>query len=264
MNVSVRVSVFLLALGLSCSLLTSRVDATEPDYARETRLANQIVDMILDGDPVWLEANAHEFLGIYTEADEPRAAVLILHGRGFHPDWADAVNPLRVGLVEHGYSTLSLQMPVLDKEAKYYDYVPIFDFAHARIDAGINFLRDAGYRKIVLLAHSCGVHMAMDWMADHGDDSIDAYIGLGMGATDFGQPMRKPFPLVQMRVAVLDLYGANEYPAVIRGAGERKAMIETAGHPRSQQLVLPGADHYFTNQGGPLVSTVAAWLERLE
>ena len=133
MSASVRISVriFLLALGLGCSLLVPRVDASEPDYARETRLANQIVDMILDGDPVWLEADAHEFLSIYTEADEPRAAVLILHGRGFHPDWADAVNPLRVGLVEHGYSTLSLQMPVLDKEAKYYDYVPIFDFAHA-------------------------------------------------------------------------------------------------------------------------------------
>jgi hypothetical protein len=266
MNVSVRISVplVLLILGLSCSLLTSQIDAAEPDYARETRLADQIVDMILDGDPVWLEANAHEFLGIYTEADEPRTAVLILHGRGFHPDWADAVNPLRVGLVEHGYSTLSLQMPVLDKEAKYYDYVPIFDFAHARIDAGIDFLRDAGYRKIVLLAHSCGVHMAMDWITLHRDDSIDAFIGLGMGATDFGQPMRKPFPLAQMRVAVLDLYGANEYPAVIRGADERKALIETAGHPRSQQRVLPGADHYFTDQGDPLVSTVAAWLERLE
>jgi hypothetical protein len=261
---NVRVRLVLVALGLSCSLLAPRIDAAEPDYARETRLANQIVDMILDGDPVWLEANTHEFLGIYTVADEPRAAVLILHGRGFHPDWADAVNPLRVGLVEHGYSTLSLQMPVLDKEAKYYDYVPIFDFAHARIDAGIDFLRDAGYRKIVLLAHSCGVHMAMDWIADRRDDSIDAFIGLGMGATDFGQPMRKPFPLGQMRVAVLDLYGANEYPAVIHGAGERQAMIETAGHPRSQQLVLPGADHYFTDQGDALVSTVADWLERLE
>ena len=51
-----------------------------PTMKREARLAEQIVDMILDGDPVWLEADQREFLGIYTEADESRAAVLILHG----------------------------------------------------------------------------------------------------------------------------------------------------------------------------------------
>jgi len=49
----------------------------QPDYAREQRLKEQIVDAILDGDPVDLEADGREFLGIYTEADEPRGAVLI-------------------------------------------------------------------------------------------------------------------------------------------------------------------------------------------
>ncbi len=87
--------------------------ASEPDFARETRLADEIVDIILDGDPVWLKADGREFLSIYTEADDSSAAVVILHGGGFHRGWADAINPLRVGLVERGYSTLSLEMPVL-------------------------------------------------------------------------------------------------------------------------------------------------------
>ena len=252
------------ALLLGCALPASRVDAAQPDYARETRLANQIVDMIMDGDAVWLEANQREFLGIFTSADDAVTGVLILHGRGYHPDWADVVNPLRVGLVEHGYSTLSLQMPVLGKEAKYYDYVPIFRFAHARIDAGIRFLRDRGYRRVILLAHSCGVHMAMDWVRERGDASIDAFIGLGMGATDYAQPMRQPFPLATMRVAVLDMYGAEEFPGVKRGAAQRKAMMESAGHPKSRQLVLANADHYFTDQGEAVVSAVAGWLKSLE
>ena len=245
-------------------MLAARVDAAEPDFERETRLANQIVDMILDGEPVWLEANQHEFLGIYTEAEQPGTAVIILHGRGFHPDWADAVNPLRVGLVEFGYSTLSLQMPVLEKDATYYDYEPIFRFAHQRIEAGIRYLRDSGHQRVILLAHSCGAHMAMDWIRERGDGDIDGYIGLGMGATDFGQPMRRPFPLEQMQVAVFDLYGAEEYPAVKRGAPERKAMIESAGNPKSAQAILPQANHYFTDQGDALVEAVANWLDRLE
>jgi hypothetical protein len=255
---------FFVVLTLITAFMPLRLAASEPDYERESRLAEQIVDMILDGDPVWLEANGREFLGIYTEADDARAAVVILHGRGFHPDWADTVNPLRVGLAELGYNTLSIQMPVLEKDSSYYDYVPIFDFAHARIEAGIRYLRDHDNSKIVLLAHSCGVHMSMDWIRDKGDRGIDAYIGLGMGATDYKQPMREPFPLAQMQVPVLDLYGANEYPAVMRGAPERKAMIEAAGNARSRQAMLPEADHYFTDQGDALVSAVADWLEQLE
>ena len=238
--------------------------AAQPDYEREARLAEQIVDMILDGDPIWLEADQREFLSIYTEADDSRAAVLILHGRGFHPDWADAINPLRVGLVERGYSTLALQMPVLEKDAKYYDYIPVFGFAHARIEAGLRFLRENGHRKVILLAHSCGVHMAMDWIGENGDDSIDAYVGLGMGATDYGQPMRKPLPLAQMQVAVLDLYGVDEFPAVLRAAPERQAMLEAGGHEQSRQLMLPKANHYFTDQGEALVAAVADWLDQLK
>ncbi len=253
-----------IVLALIAVIAPFRLAAAQPDYERESRLAGEIVDMIFDGEPVWLEAGGREFLGIYTEADDARAAVVILHGRGFHPDWADAVNPLRVGLAELGYNTLSLQMPVLEKDSSYYEYLPIFEFAHARIESGIRFLRDNGNSRIVLLAHSCGVHMSMDWIRHSGDGAIDAYIGLGMGATDYRQPMPEPFPLASMQVPVLDLYGANEYPAVIRGAPERKSMIEQAGNVHSRQLVLPQADHYFTDQGDALVSSVADWLGQLE
>jgi len=238
--------------------------AADPDYEREARLADEIVDVILDGDPEWLEADGREFLSIYTEAEDSAVAVIILHGRGFHPDWADTVNPLRVGLVERGYSTLSLQMPVLAKDAKYYDYVPIFHHAHARIEAGIRFLRDNGHAKVVLLAHSCGVHMAMDWIRTKNDRNIDAFIGLGMGATDYQQPMHQAFPLDWMHVPILDLYGEQDYPAVIRLAPGRKNMIDQAGHDKSRQMVLPAADHYFTDQGDALVGTVADWLDQLE
>jgi pimeloyl-ACP methyl ester carboxylesterase len=67
-----------------------------------------------------------------------------------------------------------------------------------------------------------------------------------------------------MQVPVLDLYGAEEFPAVIRMAPERKAMIKTAGHANSRQVVLPDANHYFTDQDDPLVAEVADWLDQLE
>lgn len=246
----------LLAFGVSA--------ATEPDFARELRMADEIVDSILDGDAEWLNDGDRDFLSIYTEAEPSTAAVLILHGRGFHPDWADAINPLRVGLSEKGFSTLSLQMPVLDKSAKYYDYVPIFPYAYPRIEAGVRFLREQGHSRVILLAHSCGVHMAMSWLAQKERADIDGFVGLGMGATDYRQPMQQSFPLDKLIFPILDLYGTEDYPAVKRKAEQRLAAMAKAGNPYSRQQTLAGANHYFTDQSEPLVTAVGNWLAGLD
>ena len=248
--------ILLLVVGLALA------DA-QPDYAREQRLKEQIVDAILDGDPVDLEADGHSFLGIYTEADEPRGAVLILHGRGFHPDWADVVNPLRVGLAEQGWNTLSIQLPVLGKEAKYYDYVPIFEHAVPRIRAALDFLREQGNDRIVLIAHSCGAHMAMQYVRELGEAGFDAFVGIGMGATDYRQPMLEPFPLERMKKPILDLYGSDDYPAVQRLAALRQQQMKDWAHPDYSQRKLQDANHYFTDRGDLLLEAIADWLDRL-
>ncbi len=247
-------------LGLALSLFQPLMAS---DLAREQRMADEIVDAILDGDPEMLEANGKEFLTIYTEADEPKGAVIVMHGRGFHPDWVDAVQPLRVGLVESGWSTLALQMPVLEKSAKYYDYEPIFPEAIPRIEAGVQFLKDAGFKKIIFVAHSCGAHMAMEYVRQKGDGAFDAYVGIGMGATDYKQPMRQPFPLDKITKPMLDVYGEEDYPAVHRLAPVRLQQIKDAGHAKSKQVKIPKANHYFTDQGEPLTEVVAEWLDTL-
>lgn len=257
--------VFLL-LGFS-----SAVQAELADLQREKRLADEIVDSIIDGDPVFLEAEGHEFLSIYTEADEVqderKRAVVILHGRGFHPDWQDTVNPLRVGLAEAGWNTLSVQMPVLEKEAKYYDYVPLFPESLPRIDAAVRYARDQGNEHVVLIAHSCGVHMAMAWV-DAGLDGrpsekIDALVGIGMGATDHKQYMKKPLPLDKLKVPVLDVYGENDYPGIINKAAERIDMIRSAGNDSSGQLVIPESNHYHADKGEELTAAISEWLDSL-
>lgn len=229
-------------------------------------MASEIVDSILDGEPVTLEADGQEFLGIFTEADEPRGSVLVLHGRGFHPDWPTVVQPLRVGLAEQGWNTLSIQLPVLEKQAKYFDYVPIFPYAIPRIEAALDFLEKNSRRPIVIVAHSCGSHMAQHWINEKGEEALrrfDGYVGIGMGATDYRQPMVEPFALDKMKMPVLDLYGEEDYPAVLRMAPERAEMLQEGGDPRSRQLVAPGADHYFVDKDDELIETVAGWLDEV-
>lgn len=241
--------------------VTANQSSPAPDLEREQRLKDQIVDGILDGEPVMLTgADAHEFLAIYTEAEEEaKGTVIVMHGRGMHPDWSDVVGPIRVGLTEHGWNTLSIQMPVLEKGRKYFDYVSIFPASYPRIEAAIAYAREQGAEKVVALAHSCSVHMSMAYVRDKGHARFDAYIGVGMGATDYGQPMREPFPLANMTLPVLDIFGADEYHSVKKDAPARKASL-TANNPNSRQVVVKEAEHYFKDKGDELTDAVAAWL----
>ena len=242
----------------------------KPNLEREKRMAAEVEDAVLDGDVIFLKDDVnkgHEFMAIDQEPDgETKGAVIILHGRGFHPNWQDTVYPLRTQLPASGWRTLSLQMPVLEKTAKYFDYVLLFSQAGPRIEAGIKYLREQGVKKIVIFAHSCGAHMAMEWVRSKEgklDDDIVAYIGAGMGATDFGQKMKQPFPLDMMKIPVLDIFGSKEYPAVLAKAPGRLLQITKAANEKSKQIVVPGANHYFTDKGDELVKPIVDWLESL-
>ena len=234
------------------------------DLQREKRLADEIVEAILDGEPITLSASNHDFLGIYTESGTQPAqgAAIILHGRGMHPDWAQVAGPLRIALPEQGWSTLSLQMPVLAKDASFYDYEAVFPEAAPRISAAIAYLRAQGPERIVLIAHSCGVHMSMAWLEQQGSGDIDAYIGIGMGATDYQQPMRKPLPFNRIEVPLLNVYGSEDYPAVQRLAGTLTPLLAEI-HPYSRQIRINGADHYFDGYNEELAASIAAWLATL-
>jgi alpha/beta superfamily hydrolase len=249
------------------------------DIEREKRLADQIVDALLDGEAVYLEANGQTFLSIYTEADDAKGTAIILHGRGFHPDWPDAINPIRVGLVESGWNTLSVQMPVLEKQAKYYDYLPLFPQAIPRIEAAIAYARERaqenageqageqgkekGKSKVVLIAHSCGAHMAMTWADTESFESIDAYVGIGMGATDYKQPMKRDLPLEKLTVPVLDVYAERDFPAVLKMAEKRWSSIKAAGNEKSRQVVVDDAEHYYVDRGDALTAVISEWLDTL-
>ena len=257
MNIKLALTFFLSFIILS---------ANASDLAREKRLADEIIDSILDGEPVYLSDGKHKFLSIYmeTETEKPKGAVIIMHGRGYHPDWKDVAQPLRIGLPESGWNTLSIQMPVLSKKAKYYDYVPIVPESFSRIESAIKFLHGKNIHNIVLIAHSCSVHMSTAWFDKTGGKGINAFIGIGMGATDYKQYMAKPIPLDKIKIPVLDVYGSLDYKAVKKAAPARLSLIKTTGIAQSDQRMVKDADHYFADKGDALLNEVNDWLSTLK
>ena len=254
-------SLFLLTFILSP--VTVVADSAGPDFEREDRIVEQIAPDIFDGEAVFLTADDREFLAIHIEVDDAKGAIILLHGRDVNAEEQELIGPLRVGLAEQGWTTLSLQMPVLAKGKTYYDYLPILPYAHPRIEAAIDFLKTAGESKVIVAAHSCGAHMANHWLGENGDASIDGYIAMGLGATDAGQDLQTPFPIGDMTVPVLDLYGSEEFPRPMEMRGHRQQLLAQNGNPLSAQIELEGADHYFKGKGEEAMEIITNWLNQL-
>jgi len=252
-----------LIVGLILVIIYSPLYAS--DLAKEKRLREQVEDYVMEGNVIILKDGSREYLSIYMLSDKTPAkgSVIILHGRGFHPNWPELVYPLRTGLTEYGWNTLSIQMPVLSNDSTFYDYLEILPESHPRINAAIEFLNQEKVRNIILLAHSCGVYMGFDWLHKHPGSEIDAFIGIGMGSTDVGQPMLQPFSLEDIKIPVLDIRGDNDYPSVQNNAPRRWQRIKQAGNPKSQQRVVENAEHYFTDRNDALLEEVVEWLDTL-
>jgi hypothetical protein len=70
------------AIFFICLMVSMPLQATDAD--REQRWIDQTVDSIFDGEPVFLEADEHRFLGIYTESESASSdGMIVLHGTGF-------------------------------------------------------------------------------------------------------------------------------------------------------------------------------------
>ena len=157
-------------------LLAPALSFAQADYAREKRWADEVTPAILVGDPVYLaQKNGHKFLAIWAPNPNAVAGVIVVHGLGVHPDWG-LINPLRSQLSEQGYATLSVQMPVLEAEARGDRYPPLFPESAERLAAAVAFLRGKGLNKVAIVSHSLGSRMT-NYFLNHTDDArIDAWV----------------------------------------------------------------------------------------
>ena len=232
-------------------LLMMTSSAFAADYAREKKWADEVVPGVVVGDPVYLEQpNGHKFLTLYTPAKDARAALVIVHGMGIHPDWG-LIGVLRSQLPDRGYTTLSVQMPVLDNAAKAAAYTATFPEAAQRLQLAVDFLKAKGYQKIGIVSHSMGSRMSEAYLSAKPDPAIKTWVAIGMPGTADYRKLNMP---------VLDLYGQNDFPEVLNSAAARKAGLQ--GKPGSEQIQVARADHFFTDQDPLLVDTVAHYLKQ--
>jgi pimeloyl-ACP methyl ester carboxylesterase len=234
------------------------------DRVREQRIANEIEDAIVVGDPMWLKAGDTEFLAIHTPAEKGpvRGGVIILHGRGAHPNWVDVVQPLRSILPAHRWETLSLQMPVTAVDAPGGAWAGLIPEATPRIMAGIEFFRQRGINNLILIGHSLGARMAVEFEAAAAPPEIEALVAVGLPADRKERDGGTLGGLRRIRVPVLDIYGSRDIPRVRDTARLRAIAARAGGNSAYTQVEIAGADHFFLGLDAMLVARVQGWIAR--
>ena len=236
---------------LIAGLLFFATSAQAQDYERESRWAEQTLAALVVGDPVQIEQkNGHRFLALYTRAAKERGAIIIAHGRGWSPDY-DLYGDLRTQLAAAGYSTLSIQMPVLASTAKIGDYLPTFPDADERLALAIGWLRARGASKVAIVSHSLGATMANHYLIHSPNPGVDAWVFLSIinGLEDMNR----------IKIPVLDVFGSQDWDVTRFGADERKAQIaQIAG---SQQVIVPGGQHFYEGKREVLTTLIVAFLD---
>jgi len=233
------------------------------DFAKEKRWSEQIVDYLIDGEAEWLNVDQHKILAIYTEATTPatKGSVIIIHGSGAHPNWSDIIQPLRTELPESGWSTLSIQMPILSNDAEYTEYAPLFDEVTPRINAAIKNLKSKGAKNIFIIAHSLGTTMTAYYLASNKNHPVKGFVAIGMPGESKDKRMNNILLLKQINIPTLDLYGSNDLKSVLNSS---KSRSDSSSHNKEySQIVIKDANHFFNNKNSELFEAVYHWLAKL-
>src|SRR5262245_40164589 len=239
----------LLALGLACLCGL----ASAQDYQREQRWADQILPALMVGDAVWLvQKEGHKFLGLYTEAKEARGAVILAHGRGWSPDY-ELYGVLRTKIAEQGYTTLSIQLPVLGGGAKIGDYLYTFPDAAERFQIAADYLKGKGYKNIAIVSHSLGATMANQYLIKTDDKTVKAWVFIGI--------INGLEEMFRIKMPVLDVFGSKDWEITQVGAYERKKQIMKI--KGSDQIVVPDALHFFEGKEDELTRIVVGFLDQV-
>lgn len=256
-------NLFIIFVFSSILTLTS-MDIYASDKAKEKRWAEQIADSLLDGEMVTLKAGDEEFSGIFTESVDGNnsKAVILMHGTGAHPDWPEVIHPLRVGLTERKWSTLSIQLPILANDARHEEYGPLFKDVAPRIQAATDYLLAQGAQTIVLVSHSLGAAMATHYLATVKNIHIKGIAAIGVSDMKMEPDVDVIKAISGIQLPYLDLYGSRDLDEVLRSAPARKKASLKANNKDYQQKSIEGADHFFAGHDETLVRTVYGWLKR--
>ena len=251
-----------LSLLLAVSIAIN-ADVVDKDW--EKRTTEKLAETAKATEVLWLDSKDDKFLALYTTqtSETAHGAAIILHGMGAHADWPQTIAPLRAQLPEHGWTTLSIQLPVVAPENQIEDYGQTLQPAAARIEAAVRFLRERKFLNIVIIGHSFGAATALAYLEREQRQKVVALVAIGLQGYGFVKPAINILDLIEKsKVPLLDIYGSRDFRNVIRRAPDRRLAAKKGNNRLYTQIEIAGADHYFNKMDDVLIKRIRGWLDK--
>jgi len=254
-------SVFILFIFLLIEGLHVQADPLDREHEKE--IADKLSEEVVASEVLQLEANNETFLALLNNQINEKAlgAIIILHGMGAHPDWPQTILPIRTAFPDYGWTTLSIQLPLIAPKNNVEDYGKTFERAKERIKAAIRFLHERKFRNIVAIGHSFGAASMLFYLEK--EEHINAIAAIGLQNYAFVKP---PFDVLNFiektKIPILDIYGSRDFKEAVDHAADRRLAAKKGGNNQYLQIDIEGADHYFTKMEDLLIKRIRGWLEK--
>lgn len=189
---------------------------------------------------------------------ESSVGVILLHGKGQN-FYTSVVRWLAPYLSTIGFSSLALNMRDHDHRE-----IEGIELANNDINAGVNFLKDKGINKFLLIGVSYGSNKAALYPSEkHTNYLMMGLILLSVGGsrTDFPDLWKRVVKNLEgVTVPLLVIQaGADEFVSQPREAGLE--LIEAPNNsPLNHLVVIDGANHGFTNHKEEVCIEICKWL----
>jgi len=260
------------------------------NYYIEEQISRDLQQVVDQKEIVWLDADQPlKHLALFKEAQgiDVLGSILILPDLSHHPDWPHIIRPLRNDLANHGWNTLSLQMPIKEKQASTIRLDKIYEIAEKRIKSAIDYLVKNENTNIIIIGRRHSANIAIKYLVEKQEDSekIAALITI----SSFDTPWINSSQLIrELPIAYLDIYAQNDTPEVLIAAPKRLTAAKFAGQkidkapqltlsPKVQQLAknktgnlhfrqakINGAQSNFSQHEDTLFKTIRGWLKNYE
>lgn len=234
------------------------------EVLREMEYAEEVESSLPVGEIAWLGRKGKKFLTLYTETEQidNLGSAIILHPMDGYPDQGKLINPLRTYLPEHGWATLSLQMPVLGIKAEESEYYPLFDNASARIQAAVDYLLAAKAKNIVLIGYGLGGMMAAYYLKNNTNKKeLKGLVTISLAVPKSDQKQVQIIEFItDIKQPFFDVFAEFDLPEVTETA--RKRRIAGKVNQAYRQLKIDGEGHLFQRDEGLLVKRVYSWISR--
>ena len=230
----------------------------KPDLVRERMIYDQSLSEVFDGEHNFINYEHGKFSSLEIYNDDKNSAILFLHGRGLSPNDFNLAHPVRTQFSDN-FNTYSIQLPVLEKGSTYNEYVDILYDSDQRIISAVDYISSKNDR-LVIIAHSCGVHMLMSFIENfYLPSQVIAIVMIGSGAVDKGQKLVTEYPYDKINIPILDIYGEYDFDLVRKQASKRERLIKRISD-KSSQYEIKSSSHYHEDNADKVIQIVKKWL----